>query len=150
MYRSHYRTRHCSFCGGAKHNKRTCEQRKSQLDDFYKDRAKYRAEILKKMREAGLGVGCLVKYEKMVLEIKKVLWDNIGQFPYYTTLHAVELGYDVVDSNILHLDLPSNYFDENQKSEITVVSPASAESIGHHLSDEWHEGIQGFIPIYLR
>ena len=80
-YKNIGKNRKCSWCSEQGHNKRSCPQRKDASAKNISKNKEWRAQILEKLKEMGLGEGALVadsrKAERLYL-VLNMQWDKIN------------------------------------------------------------------------
>ena len=79
--------RTCGYCKRTGHNRKTCSEAKKDKQRFIEKNVEIRAEALSWLKEAGLGIGTLVKYSywsrvhyetrQALGLVKNIRWDNI-------------------------------------------------------------------------
>ena len=74
------KTRHCSYCKDIKHNIRTCNVRQKDFIKLKKLNRDWRKNILKELRERGIGVGSIMSNENYIntIENRKSPWTLVS------------------------------------------------------------------------
>jgi hypothetical protein len=140
--------RRCKYCGATGHNRRTCEVLKRDIAEAVRENKEFRANLLNSMREAGLGVGALVKggWRGETRVVTGIRWDHMN--------------YRSVRSNAVSPLLLSEIRNPRQQEEeylprmehaeeswgrdrCEVISPISGSAVDATMPADWLNGRSG-------
>ena len=166
-YKNMGKNRKCSWCEQRGHNKRSCTARKGASTKNISKNKEWRAEVLEKLKEAGLGVGALLETKEnnqrlyMIVDMK---WDelnltsssaDVASSGDYSKHHYKDgMNYpDMIISRVKNGGKTTTYYPQllNKKGEellyygaerYDVVSPAEPSPPDGWVNDEsWAKGL---------
>ena len=166
-YKNIGKNRKCSWCDEHGHNKRSCTARKGASTKNISKNKEWRAEVLEKLKEAGLGVGALLETKQnsqrlyMIVDMK---WDelnlttsssDVAPSGDYSKHHYKDgMQYpDMIISRVKNGQKTTSYYPQllNKKGEellyygadrYDVVSPVEPRPPDGWVSDEsWAKGL---------
>ncbi len=143
--RDESRGRVCSYCGERGHNRRTCEQLKSDLARYAVMTREARQEVRDWALEDGIGIGAMVKYKEygysdsstlMMVEAMDIQHTHARQRYYTVTLRPVS-GVGRKTRQSIQSPEQREANTSSYSSRIEVVGKLTAEQMAAQIDEEW-------------
>jgi len=161
------KTRTCSWCEEAGHNRRTCPDLKERKSEFLRYQVPFRREVFAAFKEAGIGVGTLVKYlrnefnpvtgqNEKVSRLMVVInidwpsfrwdWARRGRGGGYAIQLSI-LGEPGPAAVVGHFGISKTVMPESNTHSVEILSPLPSEEVENQRpDDEWFSG-QGDLSV---
>ena len=143
--RDESRGRVCSYCGERGHNRRTCEQLKSDLARYAVMTREARQEVRAWALEDGIGIGAMVKYKEygysdsstlMMVEAMDIQHTHARQRYYTVTLRPIS-GVGRKTRQSIQSPEQREANTSNYSSRIEVVGKLTTEQMAAQIDEEW-------------
>ena len=143
--RDESRGRVCSYCNERGHNRRTCEQLKSDLARYAVMTREARQEVRAWALEDGIGIGAMVKYKEygysdssilMMVEAMELQHTHARQRYYSVTLRPIS-GVGRKQRQSITSPEQRAASTSNYASRIEVVGKLTAEQMAAQIDEEW-------------
>ena len=143
--RDESRGRVCSYCNERGHNRRTCEQLKSDLARYAVMTRETRQEVRDWALQDGIGIGAMVKYKEygysddatlMMVEAMNLQHTHARQQFYSVTLRPISGVGRKMTANIQH-PKAREANTSHYASKIEVVGKLTPEQMASQIDEEW-------------
>ena len=140
--------RRCKYCGAQGHNRRTCEVLKRDIAEAVRENKEFRANLLAGMREAGLGVGTLVKggWRSETRIVSGIHWDHMNYRSVRSNSVAPLLLSEIRDPRRREEEyLPAMTHAEESwgRNRCEIISPISGSAVDASMPTDWLNGRSG-------